>query len=73
MTRKTYSFNLDIDTINKIDQFVISPTSRSDLVESSLIYLLQNSYILTSFVQTELDKIKARVESIERESNNITV
>ena len=70
--RKTFSFNLDIETINKIDQFVIKPTSRSDLIESLLTYALSNSYILTSFVQTELDKIKARVESIERESNNIT-
>lgn len=66
--RKTFSFNLDIETINKIDQFVINPCSRSDLIESILTYTLQNSYILTSFVQTELDKIKARVESIERES-----
>ena len=68
MTRKTYSFNLDIDTINKIDQFVINPCSRSDLVESLLTYALQNSYILSSFVQTRLDEIKTKVDSIERVS-----
>ena len=63
--RKTFSFNLEQDNISRLDQFVISPCSRSDLIDSLINYALQTPYVLESFVQSKLDEMKIKVESID--------
>ena len=74
MTRKTYSFNIEQDIISRLDAIVISPTgdgarvSRSDVLNDLLEYALQNQYVLESFVNNNLNIMKSRVDSIERES-----
>lgn len=68
MTRKTYSFNIEQDIINRLDAIVISPVSRSDVLNDLLEYALNNQYVLESFVNNNLNIMKSRVDSIERES-----
>lgn len=68
MVRKTFSFNLEEDFISRLDQFVIRPTSRSDILNDLIQYALDNEPYLTAIVNNKLDSIKSHVESIERES-----
>ena len=68
MTRKTYSFNIEQDIISRLDAIVISPVSRSDVLNDLLEYALQNKYVLESFVNNNLNIMKSRVDTIERES-----
>lgn len=68
MTRKTYSFNIEQDIISRLDAIVISPVSRSDVLNNLLEYALNNQYVLESFVNNNLNIMKSRVDSIERES-----
>ena len=68
MTRKTYSFNIEQDIISRLDAIVISPVSRSDVLNDLLEYALNNQYVLESFVNNNLNIMKSRVDTIERES-----
>ena len=71
MTRKTYSFNIEQDIISRLDAIVISPVSRSDVLNDLLEYALQNKYVLESFVNNNLNIMKSRVDTIERQSNHV--
>ena len=77
MTRKTYSFNIEVDLINRLDAIVISPVSKSDIICDLLEYALNSESYLESIVNNKLDVMKSKVDSIhqaslQRESNNIT-
>ena len=62
--KKNYTFNLDIDNMDRIKQMVIFPCSYSNLIDAMIEYLLQSPYAITSMIQTELDKVKIKIESI---------
>ena len=62
--KKNYTFNLDIDNMDRIKQMVVFPCSYSNLIDAMIEYLLQSPYAITSMVETELGKIKQKIESI---------
>ncbi len=66
--RKTFSFNLEQNLIQRLDAIVITPVSRSDVVNDLLEYALSNQYVLEFFVNNNLNIMKSRVELLERDS-----
>jgi|CXWL01.1.fsa_nt_gi hypothetical protein len=62
--KKNYTFNLDIDNMDRIKQMVIFPCSYSNLIDAMIEYLLQSPYAITAMIQTELNKVKIKIESV---------
>lgn len=57
--RKIISLNLDVDVVQRIDQYVVRPCSRSDLVNDVLVYMMQNSGILEHFVREKNSQLQS--------------
>ena len=49
--RKKYLIVLDSDIVEILDQKVIRPCSRSDIINDSLKYLLQSPYVFDAFIK----------------------
>ena len=55
--RRVTSLNLDTDKIERLDQYIKLPCSRSDVVNDILGYVLQSPYIIEAFVKMKLDEL----------------
>lgn len=62
--RKKYLIVLDSEIIDVIDQKVIRPCSRSDVINDSMKYLLQSPYIIEAFVN---DRNKTMLDNAMRD------
>lgn len=55
--RKATSINFDTDKLAILDQYIIRPCSRSDLINDIVGYILQSPYVLETFVKLKLDEL----------------
>ena len=63
MVRKIYSMNLDQDKIMRLDQMIISPCSRSDIVDDIIGFVLQSPYVIDAFIKSKLIEFESKVNN----------
>ncbi len=54
---KKYLVVLDPNKVDRLDQYVIRPCSRSDVIDDVLGYILQSPYIIEAFVKLRNDNM----------------
>ena len=63
MVKKNYTFYLNTDNINKLNQLIVYPCSRGNLMDEIINYLLKSPWIITELRDNKLDQIKTIIES----------
>lgn len=61
--RKIISINIDIEKVQRLDQYVIRPCSRSDVINDLIGFALNSPYVIEAFVKSKLDELKIQSET----------
>ena len=61
--KKNYTFYLNTDNISKLNQLIIFPCSRGNLMDEIINYLLKSPWIITQLMDNKLAQINSIIES----------
>lgn len=65
--KKNYTFYLNTDNITKLNQLIIYPCSRGNLMDEIINYLLKSPWIITELMNNKLEQINAIIEGTNNE------
>lgn len=55
--RKKYTLNLDVDKVTALDNLIIRPCSKSDVINDLIQFALDSGYVISAFVKTRNDNM----------------
>lgn len=56
--RRVFGVNVNADNLKILDQYVIAPCSRSDVIDEIIAYVIKSPEFLKSLVDNKLEQIK---------------
>jgi hypothetical protein len=62
--KKNYTFYLEPEHVNQLNQIVIFPVSKSILLDEIIAYLMKSPWILEQLMTNKLEQIKNTIDSI---------